>query len=290
MIRINKPGYLYILLTIFIGFSAVNTANNLLYIVTSTLLSYMLVSGIFGRRNLRGLDVVLEFPEERFAGTPVPVGVRLINRRRFMPAFLTRVMIGAEEVLFPIVNPGTSSLLHFDMIFDRRGRHTLSGITLSSIFPFNFFTRYRRVPHNLDLIVFPGLRPCTLQSLLADRTRWRGEAPSDQPGTDSDLLSIRDYVFGDALKYISWKATAKTGQLKTKELATPESPNILIDFNRLREPNVELALSGTAFLIVRAIHAGTPVGLIIDGESYQPSATLPHKTMLLTRLALHGQN
>jgi len=48
VIKINKAGYIYILLTILVGFSAVNTANNLVYIIASALLSYMLVSGISG--------------------------------------------------------------------------------------------------------------------------------------------------------------------------------------------------------------------------------------------------
>lgn len=267
-----------------------NTANNLLYIVTSTLLSYMLVSGIFGRKNLRGLDVALEFPEECFAGATVPVGVKLINHRRFMPAFLTTVAIGPEEVLFPIVSPKTSYLLHLNLVFAGRGRHTISEITVASVFPFNFFSRYRRLPKKVELIVFPGMHPCSLESLPANQTKWRGEASSDHAGYDSDLLSIRDYVFGDALKYISWKATAKTGRLKTKELSTTESPTLMINFNRLDRYDLEQALSRTTYLVVKAIHGGTPVGLVIDGDTYEPSCSPAHKTMLLTRLALYGRN
>lgn len=253
------------------------------------LLSYMLVSGIFGRKNLRGLDVTLEFPEERFAGSRVPVGIKLINRRRFMPAFLTRVLVDTEEVLFPVATPGSTTVLYHNMVFDHRGRHRIAEIMLASVFPFNFFTRYRRVARDIDLIVFPRLHPCH-QSLLASQTQWRGEASSDHSGYESDLISIRDYVFGDPLKYISWKATAKTGRLKTKELSTTESPTIMIDFNRLNEPNLEQALSCTAFLVVKAMRAGTAVGLTIDGDTYEPGTSSAHKALLLTRLALYGQD
>jgi uncharacterized protein (DUF58 family) len=290
VIQINKAGYIYIVLTIAIGFSAVNTANNLLYIVTSTLLSYMLVSGIFGRKNLRGIDIALEFPKERFAGSTVPVGVKLINRRRFMPAFLIRVLVGSEEVLFTMVSARSSSMLYLNMVFEERGKHTVSGITMASIFPFNFFTRYRRLTRNLELIVYPRLQSSHLKPLPANRTKWRGDASSDLSGYDSDLLSIRDYVFGDAMKYISWKATAKTGRLKTKELSTTESPNIMIDFNRLEKQNLEHTLSCIAYVVVTFIHAGTAVGLAIDGDTYPPSRSAAHKTLLLTRLALYGQD
>lgn len=250
----------------------------------------MLVSGIFGRANLRGIDVSLEFPEERFADSMVPVGVRLTNKRRVMPAFLIRVLIADYELLFPLVDARSSSLLYLNMVFEGRGKHTLSEIVVASVFPFNFFTRFRKIPKNLKLIIFPRLHRCSLKHQLANHTKWQGDASSDLPGYDSDLLSIRNYAFGDAMKYISWKATAKTGQLKTKELSTTESPHIMIDFNRQEGQHLEHTLSCVAYVIVKSMQAGTAVGLVIDGDTYRPGASSAHKELLLTRLALYGKN
>ena len=250
----------------------------------------MLISGIFGMKNLRGIDVSVEFPDERFAGSIVPVSIKLTNRRRFMPAFLIRVLIADYEVLFPIVTAKSSALLYLNMVFKARGKQTISDIVIASIFPFNFFTRYRRIPKDMELIIFPKLQRSGLTHLLANQTKWKGETSSDFPGYDSDLLSIRNYVFGDPVKYISWKATAKTGQLKTKELSTVESPNILIDFNRLERHDLEQTISCVAYVIVKSIRSGTAVGLIIDGDIYRPDLSLSHKVMLLTKLALYGQN
>ncbi len=290
MIRINKPGYVYIVLTILIGFSAVNTANNLLYIVTSALLSYMLISGIFGRKNLRGIDVSLEFPEERYAEASIPTGIRLTNKRKYMPAFLIRIAIDDQEVLFPIVSAKSSETLYLNMIFQTRGRHAISEILVASVFPFNFFTRYHHIPKNLELIIFPKLQRCSLTHLPAGQTRWKGDASSNVPGYDSDILSIRNYVAGDPFKYISWKATAKTGVLKTKELSAIESPNVVIDFDKLEKHDLEQALSCVAYMIVKLIQSGTAVGLLIEGESFKPDLSSAHKATLLTRLALYGQN
>lgn len=250
----------------------------------------MLISGVFGRNNLRRIDVSLEFPEERFAGTDIPVGIRFTNRRRFMPAFLIRIWIDDREVLFPVVDAGSSALLHMDMAFEKRGRHTVTEIVASSVFPFNFFTRYRRIPKNYELTIFPGLRRCSLNHLTTGQTRWKGDEPSDVPGYDSDILSIRNYVSGDPFKYISWKATAKTGVLKTKELSAIASPNIVIDFDRLEKRDLEEAISYVAFMIVKLLQAGTAVGLTIDGETIAPHLSASHKATLLTRLALYGQN
>ena len=250
----------------------------------------MLVSGIFGRKNLLGIDVALEFPEERFADSVIPVGIKLTNKRKFMPAFLIRIFINDEEVLFPLVEARTTALLYLNMVFESRGIHTITDVVVASVFPFNFFTRYRRIPKNLELIIFPRLQRCSLNHLFAGRTRWKGDVSSDAPGYESDLISIRNYVSGDPVKYISWKATAKTGRLKTKELSAIESPNIMIDFNRLKEHDLEQTISCLAYMIVKLIQSGTAVGLIIEGETYKPDHSASHKALLLTRLALYGQN
>jgi uncharacterized protein (DUF58 family) len=250
----------------------------------------MLISGIFGRKNLRGIDVSLEFPEERFAAVDIPIGISLTNKRRFMPAFLIRVSIDDRDVLFPFIAPRSSSLLYLNRAFEERGLHTITEIVAASVFPFNFFTRYRRIPKNLEVIVFPELKRCSLTHLLAGQTRWRGDASADAPGFDSDILSIRNYVSGDPVKYISWKATAKTGLLKTKELSALESPNIVINFDRLEKHDLEQTISYVTFMIVKFIQAGTAVGLMIGGDTYKPDLSSGHKRMLLTRLALYGQN
>lgn len=287
MIKINKAGYIYILLTIMIGFAAVNTANNLLYIVTSALLSYMLISGVFGRRNLQKLDVSLDFPEECFADTLVPLAVSIHNRRRFMPAFLIRVSLGDEEALFPFISAGSVGVQYIQVTFPKRGIHRISGWVVASSFPFNFFTRYRKASQGAEVVVFPKLQRCALERALSDEATHRGDVSTNKPGFDSDILSIRNYVSGDPIKYVSWKSTAKTGSLKTKEMSSPESPQIIIDVNRMKRENLETTLSCAAFLVVKLIRSNVPVGLILDNQVFRPDVSRGHKIALLTELALH---
>jgi len=92
------------------------------------------------------------------------------------------------------------------------------------------------------------------------------------------------------MKYISWKATAKTGRLKTKEFSAIESPNVSIDFDGLEKQDLEQTISCVTYMVVKLIHLGTAVGLVIDGGTYKPECSSAHKAVLLTRLALYGQN
>jgi hypothetical protein len=68
VIRIKKAGWIYIALCIFMGVGAVNTANNLVYIIVALMLAFMAVSGIFGAADIKHMEVSFGFPDEIFAG------------------------------------------------------------------------------------------------------------------------------------------------------------------------------------------------------------------------------
>ena len=289
MIDINKAGYIYIAITILIGFSAVNTGNNLVYIVTSALLSYMLVSGVFGKRNIYGIRVVVEYPAEMFAGSSSPVVARIHNTRRFLPAFLIRISFSNQETLFPFIAAGATASHCFSLSFPTRGRHKVSNVRISSVFPFNFFTRYKTLYTHTEVLVYPRPEKYRLEQPLTRRIRARGESPSNFAGYDSDLLSIRNYVTGDPPKYISWKSTAKTGRLKTKELSSIQHDNVIIDFDRMDKGNLEYAISGVTYAVLALLRSRTPVGLTMDGDTMGPDLSGAHKERMLTKLALYGQ-
>ena len=290
MIRINKAGTLYIVLTVLIGFSAVNTGNNLVYLIASALLSYMTVSGFFGKNNLRALDVQLALPAEVFAGTETPVGVRLECRRRWFPAFLVTVELSGTSVMFPYVRPRSAEIKHVPVAFGRRGVCTLSGIRVSSTFPFDFFTRSRTLEHRFEVLVFPKPRRCSPWVLSGDPRIRSGDALTERAGYDSDILSIRDYVPGDPMKYISWKSTAKTGSLQTRELAAMEERPVVLHMDRLTTEDVEGALSCAVYWVLRLSRSGVPVGLILGGEFLSPGLSRAHRLSMLRRLALYDPN
>jgi len=260
------------------------------YIIASALLSYMLVSGIFGRANLYGVQVAAHFPGEIFAGTETLVQVRVANPRRFLPALLIRVSVGEQAAFFPFIPAGSDASAYVLLRFERRGRHTMPGLLVTSVFPFNFFTRFRAIPGEFHVTVYPKPVRCD-PALLDDRsTTLRGEISSNQAGYDSDILSIRDYVSGDPPKYISWKSTAKTGRLKTKELSSIQLQQIMIDLDSMDKKHLESLISCAAYLVLRYTRSNVPVGLTLDGRGIPPNTGSAHRTRLLTRLALYGPN
>jgi uncharacterized protein (DUF58 family) len=248
----------------------------------------MSISGLFGKANLSKLDFTLDIPQEIYAGAPFPLKVTLKNIRKFMPAFLIRLKTDRFGTLFPFVGAGSEFSSYATVSFEKRGLYSIDNPFIHSVFPFNFFTRFKKLQHTFNFIVFPALKPCDLSSLYEQKRRGKSERLSDKIGYESDVVSIREYVRGDPLKYIHWKATARTGKVKTKELSSLTYRPIIIDFERVPIQNMEEKISSIAYTVVQLSKKHIPVGLRINGLFYPPHVSPNHKVSLLRVLALYG--
>ncbi|HQN26093.1 MAG TPA: DUF58 domain-containing protein [Syntrophales bacterium] len=274
-------------LTLFLGIAAINTGNNLVYMIVAALLSFLLISGFYGKRNLSRLIVDVTFPEEVFARTETLVTVVLVNRRRYLPAFLMRVSLGETSVLFPFLEAGHRATRPARLTFAGRGHQAVSPRYLASSFPFRFFIRYRRLEGDVTALVYPEPKPGSV-GREEGRSRSRpSESGLDLSGAGTDLLSIRPYLVGDPLKYIHWKASARTDRLQTKEFTLPAVPPLVLDIARVPGP-LEGRLSILTFWVLALFRKGVPVGLKM-GEILYPPVHSPHqKHLLLRALALCG--
>ncbi len=95
--EVTRAGVIYVLVTLVIGIAALNTGNNLLYIVVAAMLSAILVSGVVSALVLRRLELDIRLPEHVFAGRTVAGRIVLRNGRRFLPSFSIRVVSARKE-------------------------------------------------------------------------------------------------------------------------------------------------------------------------------------------------
>jgi uncharacterized protein (DUF58 family) len=83
--EVTKAGALYAVVVLLIGIAALNTGNNLLYIVVATMLAAIVVSGIASALCLLGLELELKIPDHIFAGTEVP-GTLCVRNPSWVPS------------------------------------------------------------------------------------------------------------------------------------------------------------------------------------------------------------
>ncbi len=248
----------------------------------------MAVSGLAGKTNISGVDVDIELPEEIYAGAGFLLKVRVINKRKFLPAFLIGVKLEQGSVLFPFIGPGQEAAEYMQAVFDRRGRHPLGNIFVRSVFPFNFFIRFRKIRKLYEAIVFPRAGKCELWSFLDRDRRQKGEQASGRTGYEGDIISFRNYAAGDPFKYIHWKGSAKTGELKIKELSSLTRRPVIIDFDGITAKNTEEKVSFATYTILKLFRQNIPVGLDINGRLYKANLLASHKVRMLKELALYG--
>jgi uncharacterized protein (DUF58 family) len=84
--EVTRAGVLYALVVLLIGIAALNTGNNLLYIIVAAMLATIVVSGLASSFCLHGLELELKVPEHIFAGTEIAARVLVRNSRRWLPA------------------------------------------------------------------------------------------------------------------------------------------------------------------------------------------------------------
>ena len=83
----TREGAVYLMLIAVIAVAALNTGNNLLFIILASLLAGILVSGILSKIVLTGLEMDFVLPDHVFAEQPMISRLTLANEKWFFPSF-----------------------------------------------------------------------------------------------------------------------------------------------------------------------------------------------------------
>ncbi|HQL95109.1 MAG TPA: DUF58 domain-containing protein [Candidatus Hydrogenedentes bacterium] len=270
--RPTKSGVFLSAILVLVFLSALNTGENLLYIVFGGLLSVMLVSGALGWMNLRGITVSREAPHAVFRGEQVLVRVTLSNTKTFLSSVSLRLGLeGADGRTFSyaLKTPARGALL-LDMrhVFDRRGAYTLPPCLLSSSYPFGFFERRRAFRDAEEVLVYPRVRAVRLSAL--EQLPGASVAPRRSMSDGDEYVSLREYVPGDDTRLIAWRVSARRGVWMVREMGfgnvravmlfLDTVPDGLPDFDGRFEDAVELAASIAVTLLQRQYSVGLSAG------------------------------
>ena len=275
VVRLTRVGTSYVLFTIVVGFAALNTGNNSLYIGLTFMLGCLLLSGIASKGGLKHLTIELDRIGDVWAGKPAYTTLRVTNDSRIWnvrDVILTSDEL-AEPLLLPVVMRGTSVEIAGTFIFRRRGVATLRSVDVYTRYPFGFFLKKRRVRISGEVVVFP--------KLLDDgsaRQRFRaveGEmSSSGRIGPGPEIHSFREYVRGDSLRHIYWKKTAAIGRwvMKQTEVESGRALNVVVD------PYKPHGVSDEAFEQMIS-EAATFIHAAVDADEMEVILTLPRLTV-----------
>ena len=286
--RVTRDGGIFLGAFLVVLAAAINTRNNLLYMVLSALLAVIVLSGLLSSKNFKSLKMELILPERAFAGETLPLAVRIQNHRLAFPAFSLQTAPPGGEVFFPLIQPQATILHQGKTQFPRRGRYRFEKLRAASRFPFGFFLKARNYPIAAECLCYPKIVP--LEQFDVSIADILGTHQRAERGLGTDLHTIRNYQPSDSARHVHWKATAKTATLKTREFAAEDRPCIVLAFDRYGLPRdadrFEELVSRAASLAFHLTRAGTEVQLISDDWASPEEASEAALDAILSYLAL----
>lgn len=240
----TREGRYLVAITLGVGFAAINTGNNLLFLVLGMLLSLIVVSGVLSEYTLRALAVTRDLPRQVHAGRPFLTGISLRNRKRRLPSFSIQVediVEGrpiAKKCYFLKVPAGMSQQTSYRAEFPRRGVYTYEGLRLSTRFPFAFFTKARVVAEPGTVVVLP--RVLAVAELPIPVRTLVGELAQLRRGAGREFYGLRPLRPGDDARDVHWKRSAREGRLILREYARQASRRIRVQVNDRMPEGIDL--------------------------------------------------
>jgi uncharacterized protein (DUF58 family) len=286
--RPTRDGWWFLGAALGLGFAAMNTGNNLLYLLTALLLGLVIVSGILSERSRRGLHVRAVVPEEIYAGRPFTLSARLENVKRRRVSRSLAVETAGRRLYVDRLAPGEARLLSWEATLARRGRQRLAGVRVTTRFPFGLFVKSSRLLLDDEVVVYPAVRP--VSDAWRRRLSVEGRRPVRRRGRGHDLYNLRDYRPGDDRRWIHWRSSAKSGALVVREheAETALDTRLVLVGDGTREPaRLEAALSEAASLAVHLTRAEGALELVGPGLHVPAGRGRAHLRRVLEALALY---
>lgn len=275
-IRFTTGGTLFSAGSLAIGFAAVNTGNNLLYLLLGAMLGFIALSGWLSERILRGLEIRRRTPRGVTVEKPMRITYYVTNRKRLFPTLT--VYLFEEGLPQPAfigrVGAGDSVAVSSENRFVQRGVYSLETLTLSTSFPFGLFTKERDVALPGEIVVWPRSdRPVRLPAPPGGRGRPQfSDSSGGAPGARGEYRGLREYRVGDDPKDIHWRSTAKIGRLVTREYDLDAAETVRICLDTRGEPGdpAEAAIEVAAALAAQAYRSGRQFGLTTCASDLAP--------------------
>ena len=211
-ISFTTGGLAFTLGTFAVGFAAMNTGNNLLYLLLGSMLGFIAVSGWLSEQAIRDLRVERHFPRPVTVGQDLRLTYTVTNKKTRLPSLAVDITeVGLPESAFLAHVPPRGSVEARSInSFVRRGIYPLDTVTLSTGFPFGLFKKERDIELPGEIVVWPRHdRPLREPVPAGGRVPRFGTAVAGASASRGDYRTLRPYRVGDDPRDIHWKSSAR---------------------------------------------------------------------------------
>jgi uncharacterized protein (DUF58 family) len=291
-IRFTAGGVAFTIGTTAVGFAALNTGNNLLYLLLGAMLGFIAVSGWLSEQAIRDLTIERQIPRAVTVGRELVLTYHVRNRKKRLPSLAVEISESGlpEPAFVSHVPAGGTALARSSNGFVRRGVYPLRTMTVATSFPFGLFRKERDLDVPGEIVVWPRHDlPVRDPAPGAGRLPRGGRAARGALGWRGEYRSLRGYRRGDDPRDIHWKSSARLRRpvVREYEQGAAETRWICLDTRGSEgdaaERAVEMAASLAAGCVAdhRPFGLATPEGVVSPGEDL---GTLERALDLLARV------
>ena len=261
-LEITKAGWLFITLTIAVGFAAINSGSNLLHALFGAQITLIIVSGALSEFVVRNAHVSLRAGGRIHAEAVAVFEIRIENRSRHQPLLavtvesndLERARGELDGIVAFTIPAGASVQLQTRGSCPARGLHPLPDAVVATRFPFGLFVKRRFLSPSNPTLIFPALLP---QASLLDTSQldqMEGHIGQTSRGRYGDIYELREHRESSLPNSINWPASARTGTLVVCEYEdeTRRAVVLTLPEGTAEDPGFERRVSQVATEVVAA--------------------------------------
>jgi uncharacterized protein (DUF58 family) len=280
-IRLTSEGVRFLLFTIGIGVAAINTGNNLFYLLLAMMLGLVVISGLLS-------DLIM-------ANDPTTVALSVTNHNRWLPSFSLRLsdVVSGQQLdrglFIDHLAAQRSILLSYPIVASTRGKLYIDCVRAETLFPFGLFLKRALYQVPAEIPVSPPIRPVSLR--FVDEMVTEGQGLSlPRRGHGTQLYNLRLYQPGDDSRAIHWMTTARTSTLTVRETEAEDQRRITIALSTLapveRNTLFEHSVTLVASLLWHLSQRSYPLRLIVHEADSGLGCGADHLLAMLRLLAL----
>ena len=225
---------------VLVALAALNTGNNLLFLILASLIAIILMSGILSSITLPASKCACSCPNTFSPAQPVRASLELKNEKLTLPSFSLRVEGVAKKdspapavletpVYFPYLPRQEAVSQTVPMLFPKRGVYRQEAFRIVTRFPFGFLQKARRLDLAAEALVYPSVEASAEFLEVLPGIQGAMEASPKAAARICTRCAITSRTIARAI--VHWKATARSGSLMVREFAREDDCSVLLVFD-----------------------------------------------------------
>ena len=309
--RLTREGVHFVGILAFIFIGAVIREISLLILLAGAMIGLLLLQWRFNSSTLVGIHLIRRQPKSVAVGEDLEVGLRLINPKPFLSAWLVLVEDNLRKVLpnrtripeqgvalVDTVRPKGATNSRYRLKFLERGQYEIGPARISTRFPLGLGIGWKTVDTTCSVLVHPSqgsLRPAIKGLFHQDQV---GAAKSSARAAlqEGDFFGLRPWATGDSKRWVHWRTSARLGQLSVRQFEQQQQKQatVILDLAEVDSEegraNCEAAISFLATLASHTLrHGREKLAVAVAGEEVASYPAIPSSVMvhsLLDSLAI----